>query len=207
MKTGVIEKITFPSGSLKIEGLLVRGKIPKGVVISHPHPLYGGDMHNHVVDLINRAFEEKGWSTLRFNFRGTERSQGDFDNGRGEQEDVLAAVAYLKGLINQSVVLAGYSFGAWVNAQAALNNSDVGSSILVSPPLAMMEFSFLKIDTKTALMVVGDRDEFCPVPPLHHLVREMKISPPVKIIPGADHFFSSGSEELISAIKEIEPLL
>ena len=92
MKTGIAEKILFPSGSLHLEGLLIRGKIPKAVVISHPHPLYGGDMDNYVVGLISQAFEEKGWTTLRFNFRGVGRSQGDFDQGIGEEEDVLAAV-------------------------------------------------------------------------------------------------------------------
>lgn len=207
MKTGLADKIKFPSGSLHLEGLLIRGKISKAVVISHPHPLYGGDMDNTVVGLISQAFEELGWTTLRFNFRGVGRSQGDFDQGRGEQSDVLAAVAYLKGIGKQTITLAGYSFGAWVNARAVLNNVDIGNSILVSPPLSMMDFAFLKTDTKTALIIVGDQDPFCPVPALDHLVQDMKASPSVKIIQGADHFFSSGSEELITALREIEPLL
>ena len=169
------EKIMFPSGSLHLEGLLIRGKIPKAVVISHPHPLYGGDMDNYVVGLISQAFEEKGWTTLRFNFRGVGRSQGDFDQGIGEEEDVLAAVDYLKGLMEGPIVLAGYSFGAWVNAQAAINNSDVLYSILVSPPLSMMEFAFLKEDAKTRLIVVGDQDPYLfspgagPIGPRHEI--------------------------------------
>lgn len=202
MQTGIAEKITFPSGSLHLEGLLIQGKIPKAVVISHPHPLYGGDMHNHVVGLISQAFEEKGWTTLRFNFRGVGRSQGDFDQGTGEKEDVLAAVAYLKGLIKGPIVLAGYSFGAWVNARAALHHPDVLYSILVSPPLSMMDFAFLKEDAKTRLIIFGDQDPFCSLPELKKSVQEMKFPPTLRIIKNADHFYSSGASDLITAIQE-----
>ena len=159
-------------------------------------------MDNYVVGLISQAFEEKGWTTLRFNFRGVGRSQGDFDQGIGEEEDVLAAVAYLKGLTEGPIVLAGYSFGAWVNARAALNHPDVLYSILVSPPLSMMDFAFLKEDAKTRLIVVGDQDPFCSLPELAKLVQDMKTPPLLKIIKNADHFYSSGAADLISAIQE-----
>ena len=202
MKTGIAEKILFPSGSLHLEGLLIRGKIPKAVVISHPHPLYGGDMDNYVVGLISQAFEEKGWTTLRFNFRGVGRSQGDFDQGIGEEEDVLAAVDYLKGLMEGPIVLAGYSFGAWVNARAARHHPDVLYSLLVSPPLSMMDFTFLKEDAKTRQIVVGDQDPFCSLSELAEFVQNMKNPPLLKIIKNADHFYSSGAADLITAIQE-----
>jgi alpha/beta superfamily hydrolase len=203
MKAGVAEKVMFPSGSLYLEGLLIQGRIPKGAVISHPHPLYGGDMNNHVVSLVAGLFQELGWTTLRFNFRGVGRSQGDFDQGEGEREDVLAALAHLKELgIQEPVVLAGYSFGAWVNGRAAQNKPTVSTSILVSPPLVMMDFSFLEADSKTGLIIAGDQDPYCPLEDLRKLVEKMKTPPLLKIIAGADHFFSYGSEELISAIKE-----
>ncbi len=202
MEVRSAEKIIFPSGSLHLEGLLIRGKIPKAVVISHPHPLYGGDMDNNVVGLISQAFEEKGWTTLRFNFRGVGRSQGDFGQGRGEKDDVTAAIVYLKGLIKGPIVLAGYSFGAWVNARAAINNSDVLYSILVSPPLSMMDFAFLKEDTKTRLIIVGNQDSFCILPELTKLVQDMKTPLLLKIIQNADHFYSSGAADLVSAIQE-----
>jgi hypothetical protein len=192
----------FPSGSLHLEGLLIHGELSKGVVISHPHPLYGGDMDNPVVGLIGQAFEEKGWSTLRFNFRGVGRSQGNFDQGSGEKEDVLAALATLKGFIKGPVVLAGYSFGAWVNGRAALHHPEVQYSILVSPPLSMMDFAFLKEDEKTRLIIVGDQDPFCPLPALKKSVQEMKSPPALKIIKKADHFYSSGAADLITAIQE-----
>jgi alpha/beta superfamily hydrolase len=206
MEAGWAEKIRFSSESLHLEGLLIRGRSPKAVIISHPHPLYGGDMHNHVVGLAAEAFNDVGWTTLRFNFRGVGRSEGDFDQGLGEQEDVLAAITFLQSLGMDQIILAGYSFGAWVNAQAAKDNQTVNHSILVSPPLAMMDFSFLKDDSKTALLVVGDRDPFCPQDDLRKLLEAWSSPPPLKIIPEADHFFSQGSAELLSAIKDL-PLL
>jgi uncharacterized protein len=201
------EKIMFPSGALSLEGLLIQGESSTAVVVSHPHPSYGGDMHNHVVGLIAGAFEDQGWTTLRFNFRGVGRSQGDFDQGVGEQEDVSAAVAFLKGLGEQKIILAGYSFGAWVNAQAGLNDPNVQGSILVSPPAGMMDISFLSLDTKTRLIVVGDQDSYAPVNKIKNLVASMATPPPIKIIKGADHFFSSGWEELQAAITAIQTTL
>jgi uncharacterized protein len=202
METGTPQKILFPSGSLSIEGLLVKGKLSRAVVVSHPHPLYGGDMQNHVVGLIDGAFEDQDWTTLCFNFRGVGRSQGDFNHGLGEQEDVSGAVAYLKGLGEQKIILAGYSFGAWVNAQVGLTHPDVRGSILVSPPAGMMDFSFLSQDTKTRLIVLGDQDPYVSVSQIKKLVQSMPTPPPIKIIKGADHFYSSGWEELTAAIKE-----
>jgi alpha/beta superfamily hydrolase len=202
------EKIMFPSENIYLEGLLTHSELSKGVVISHPHPLYGGNMDNQVVRLLAQAFENLGWSTLIFNFRGVGRSQGDFDQGQGEQDDVLAASSYLKGLGLQEIILAGYSFGAWINARAALQEPAIENSILVAPPLAMMDFSFLELDTKTKLIIVGDQDPFCPVAAVKQMTQVMKRPPSLKIISGADHFFSSGSEELIAAIfKELEIVL
>ena len=207
MKDGTPQMIIFPSGSLSLEGVLVKGRLSRAVVVSHPHPLYGGDMHNHVVGLIAGSFEDQGWTTLCFNFRGVGRSQGDFDQGLGEQEDVSQAVAYLKGLGEQKIILAGYSFGAWVNARAGLTLLDVQGSILVSPPAGMMDFSFLSQDTKTRLIVVGDQDPYAPVSKIKNLVQSMPTPPPIKIIKGADHFFSSGWEELTAALTAIQSSL
>jgi alpha/beta superfamily hydrolase len=159
-----------------------------------------------VVGLVAEAFQELGWTTLRFNFRGVGRSEGDFDQGLGEQNDVLAAVTYLRDRGMGQIILAGYSFGAWVNALAAQQHPDLSHSILIAPPLAMMDFTFLRDDSKTALIVVGDRDPFCPQKDLRTLLEALPSPPPLKIIIGADHFFSQGSAELHSAIKEL-PLL
>jgi uncharacterized protein len=201
MKTGKEEKITFSSGDLSLEGLLSRGESDRGVVISHPHPLYGGEMRNQVVGIIQEVLAGKGWTTLRINFRGVGRSQGEYDEGAGEQEDVRAAVRYLEELGIKEIFLAGYSFGAWVNAQAALNLPEVAGSILVAPPQAMMDFSFLKDDHKTRLVIAGESDDYGPVEEIMRIVEKMNPPPPVKIIPGADHFFSGATGELARALE------
>ena len=107
------EKISFLSDGYEIEGLLEKSSLQKGVVITHPHPLYGGDMHNNVVVAMARVYRQKGYTTLRFNFRGVGNSQGSYGDGVGEQEDVRAAISYLAGLSTLKIDLAGYSFGAW----------------------------------------------------------------------------------------------
>jgi alpha/beta superfamily hydrolase len=204
MKTGKEERIIFSSGDLSLEGLLSRGENDRGVVISHPHPLYGGEMRNQVVGIIQEVLAGKGWTTLRFNFRGVGRSQGEYDEGVGEQEDVRAAVRYLQELGIKEIYLAGYSFGAWVNAQAALDHPDVAGSVLVAPPQAMMDFSFLKDDIKTRLVIAGERDDYGPVEEIEKIVEKMNPSPPVKIIPGADHFFSGSTVDLVRALESMD---
>ena len=89
------EPVFFMSGTLQIQGLLQTKAGDKGVVITHPHPLYGGSMHNNVVESLVHAYQQAGYATLRFNFRGVGSSQGKYDHGQGEQEDVKAALYYL----------------------------------------------------------------------------------------------------------------
>jgi alpha/beta superfamily hydrolase len=116
------EQIIFSSGAFTIEGLLDKNSETNGVIITHPHPLYGGNMHNNVVISITNTYQKMGYTTLRFNFRGVGNSQGSYGDGVGEQEDVRAAISYLTDSSINQIDLAGYSFGAWVNALAATNN-------------------------------------------------------------------------------------
>ncbi|MBI5583350.1 MAG: alpha/beta fold hydrolase [Deltaproteobacteria bacterium] len=196
-------RVTFPSGDLLLEGLLARGAGGRGVVISHPHPLYGGEMRNHVVSIVQEVFAGKGWTTLRFNFRGVGRSQGKYAEGVGEQEDVRAAVRYLQGLGIQELYLAGYSFGSWVNAQAAMDLPEVAGTILVAPPQAMLDFSFLKDDAKTKLVIAGEWDSFGPVEEVKKVLGEMNSPPALIIIPEADHFFDGAAKELAQALESL----
>ena len=110
------EKITFQSDGLQLQGRLHRAGV-NGVVVTHPHPLYGGDMNNPVVETITQAYQHKGYTTLRFDFRGVGDSQGMYDEGIGEKRDVCQAMAYLAQINIENICLAGYSFGAWINAQ------------------------------------------------------------------------------------------
>ena len=116
------EKITFESGGCRLEGYWQAGVKGKGVVITHPHPLYGGTMDNPIVETVQRAYRRDGYATLRFNFRGVGGSRGTYDDGIGEQTDVRAAIAYVESMNVGAVDLAGYSFGAWVNSGVAADS-------------------------------------------------------------------------------------
>ena len=110
-----MEEVTIHCNNVRLEGRLNRYPSEKGVVVTHPHPLYGGNMENPVVGQIVQSYFEKGFTTLRFNFRGTGKSSGMFDNGVGELDDVRAALLYLKESGVNDLHLAGYSFGARIS--------------------------------------------------------------------------------------------
>jgi uncharacterized protein len=114
-----------------------------GAILTHPHPLMGGDMRNPIVEILTASFLASGLSTLRFNFRGVGMSEGIFDGGRGEQEDVLAAVTYPDQQGIREIVLAGYSFGAWVNTGVILRKNLL-PAVLVSPPIALFPFNTVR---------------------------------------------------------------
>ena len=104
------QHITFTSDGCQLEGILKKGKLDAGIVICHPHPLYGGSMYNNVVDAIDEGFNGLDYTTLKFNFRGVGNSEGQFDDGNGEQNDISAAADYMKDLGIGSVFLGGHRF-------------------------------------------------------------------------------------------------
>lgn len=192
-------RVEFKSGELTLEGLLsVGGR--KGAVLAHPHPLMGGNMRDHVLMAMSQAFNESGYSTLRFNFRGIGRSEGFFDNGTGEQEDLKSAVNYLKIIGYGPVLLAGYSFGAWVSSKVSMFDdisNDISGLVMVSPPLAEMDFNFENAGVD--LVIAGDSDPFCPLDSLavHSAAHGFKVA----VVHGADHFYFGKEVELIDRLK------
>lgn len=190
------EKISFLSEDYKIEGLLDKQSEDNGVVITHPHPLYGGDMHNFIVDLIARAYQKKGFTTLRFNFRGTANSQGSYDNGTGEQEDVHAALTTLAKMGIKKIDLAGYSFGAWVNALAISKSNFVENMVMVSPPVGFVDFSPVNSIPCLKLVVTGSIDDIAPADRIKNMCPEWNRKAHLEIIKGADHFYSGCMDKL-----------
>ncbi len=193
------ERIFLEADGLKIEGMLADSLGDKGVVISHPHPLYGGTMHNNVVRAVAHAYQEEGYSTLRFNFRGVENSEGDFGNGVGEQEDVKAA---LKALGKKNMDLAGYSFGAWVNALGLMKFEEAQRLIMVSPPVSFLDFGFLEYSPKLKLVICGSRDEIAEYKKVEKMVSKWNDQAVFRVIQGADHFYSGYEDELIDIVGE-----
>jgi uncharacterized protein len=196
-------KIRFESDDgVVLEGLLHKGKSGRGVAITHPHPLYGGDMDNNVVAIIRNAFVETGHSTLRFNFRGVGASSGTYGDGDGEQHDVAAALQALRGTGIPAADLAGYSFGAWVNARAAAETGVAcAQMIMIAPPAAMLAFSpDLKLPF-LSLVVTGSRDAFAPPALLTEQAPQWNPTARVEVIDGADHFFFGYEDCLARLLK------
>lgn len=183
------ETVIFNAADLKLEGRLCKARGGKAAAITHPHPLYGGDMYNPVVEAICRAFHQKGYTTLRFNFRGTGRSQGAYDEGKGEQTDVISALGYLSGLGAEAITLAGYSFGAWVNALSACRLGLDHPMVMVSPPVAFIDFKDISTLPGLTCVVTGSDDEIAPHDPISRMAPAWNKEAAFEVIEGADHFY------------------
>jgi hypothetical protein len=154
-------------------------------------------MDNPVVIAVCQAFRRKGFSTLRFNFRGVGGSGARHDQGRGEREDVRAAGAYMAGLGLTEVDLAGYSFGAWVNAAAG---GGFRRMLMVSPPLAFIDFGPLAPIANLHLIVTGGRDEIAPPNLIERVRQAWNPTAAFEVIPEADHFYSGFMKPLADTI-------
>jgi alpha/beta superfamily hydrolase len=161
-----------------------------GLVICHPHPLYGGDMENPVVVRTAQVGSERGLSTLRFNFRGVGRSSGQHAHGQGEADDLKAALEALRSRIpdGRPLGVAGYSFGAWVASRVAGSGTLLAALCLIAPPVSMLDFGPLKDADADVLLVSGTRDPYCPRDALVALAARFHTAR-VDTIEGADHFF------------------
>jgi len=191
-----MEKIEFTSGDLTLEGLYTRASSDRGVVVTHPHPLYGGDMYNPVVQTVADAYIQAGFSCLQFNFRGVGRSTGQFDNGRGEQGDIIAAVRWLADPGSVDISLAGYSFGSWVNAHITAEMAPVTHQIMVSPPVAFIDFADVKQIPTLRFVVTGSRDDIAPPGMVEPLLPGWNPDAKMDIIPDADHFYGGCFDRL-----------
>ena len=197
------EKIIFPAGSLHLEGYYAPAGFVRGVVVTHPHPLMGGSLENNVVETLVTTFFHQGYATLRFNFRGVGRSEGRYDEGLGEQEDVLSAVSFLQRKGVREILLAGYSFGAWVNVQVLQREPFLSGGVLVSPPIDLMDFDFSGLADRIRLIIAGDQDPYCNAARL--LEEAGRIRAPVKLLPGADHFYLGREQELSAGLMDLWP--
>jgi len=192
--------VMFRSDDLQIEGLYAAAEGDRGVVVSHPHPQMGGSMINNVVEAITESFFACGYSTMRFNFRGVGRSGGCYDNGIGEQHDILEAGKFLHEQNIKDIVLAGYSFGAWISARVLAGSGRFLPAILVSPPVDFLPFNFAGLEGRIGLIACGDRDAFCNAGKLGKVASETGAR--LEVITGADHFFIRKERVLAECIKD-----
>jgi len=196
------ERVIINSGKIRLEGLMKMPPGDRGVVVTHPHPLYGGDMHNNVVEAVCRAYQEKGYGTLRFNFRGVGQSEGGYGEGIGEQDDVVAALDYLSDLGKGEIDLAGYSFGSWVNALGINRYEKVKRAIMISPPVDLMDFSCLINNPKIRLVITGSEDDMADYRSVEDKIPSWNREAVFKVIKGADHFYRGGTGYLQKTIAE-----
>jgi len=195
-----------PAG--RLEALLNEGseRAMCAALVCHPHPLYGGTLHNKVVFHAMKALNSFGFPVLRVNFRGAGLSQGAHDNGIGEQDDVRTALDWLDGEFRLPLLVAGFSFGAAVGLPVACGDPRVSALVGLGVPLTPedgrgYDLSSLTKCTKPKLFVSGTRDQFGPRASLHAFVESLPPPKKLVLIEAADHFFEGRLRELREAIE------
>lgn len=199
-----IKRVTI-EGDYSLESIVNEQGKQAGVVICHPHPLYGGDMHNNVVAALEEGFSMKGFTTLRFNFRGVGGSGGMYDEGEGEVNDVLAALTFLKKVVNEDayLILAGYSYGAWICSKVAVKVNNIDGLFLVSYPFAFYESNLLKTFKGKIYFVGGTMDDISPMNDLLMVYKGLPVvDKHLKIIP-TSHFYVGKEREIVEFIREL----
>jgi uncharacterized protein len=193
-----------PVGAL--EGLIQVREPEEGslaALVCHPHPLYGGTMHNKVVHRIASTLADRGATVLRFNFRGVGKSEGRHDEGIGELEDARAALHVLRDrLPSARLWLAGFSFGSWVAARLAAAEPAVERLILVAPPVTRSGFQVLRSCAAPKVVIQGTADTVCPIEMLLEEFPSWADPKTLVEVPGATHFFDKQLGALADALNE-----
>jgi uncharacterized protein len=194
----------------RLEGRYTPGKTERSPIalLLHPHPQHGGTMHNKVIFTLNQTFVQRGFATLRFNFRGVGRSQGSFARGEGELTDAASALDWLQtyNANAQACWVAGFSFGAWIGMQLLMRRPEIDRFISVAPPANIYDFGFLAPCPSSGLIVQGDKDETVPEEHVRKLWEKLSkqrdITVEYKIVKGAAHLFTDKLDKLAAQVDE-----
>jgi len=206
----VMPEVIFNGPAGRLEGRYQPAKqrgAPLAIIL-HPHPQFGGTMNNQIVYNLYYAFAERGFSVLRFNFRGVGRSQGAFDHGQGELSDAAAALDWVQALNPDAKTcwIAGLSFGSWIGMQLLMRRPEIEGFISIAAMANRYDFSFLAPCPSSGLFVHGDQDRVAPVNEVISVIDKVKTQKGVKIehatIKGANHFFENHVDELIQVVGE-----
>ncbi len=208
LETSSIRSFSIDGPAGRLEALLNGGSpdATHAALVCHPHPLFGGTLHNKVVFHAMKALNNFGFPVLRFNFRGTGLSAGEHAHGVGEVEDVRAALNWLDSEFTLPIIFAGFSFGAAVGLRAAYSDERVRAMIALGLPAVAVEnrvydFEFLRSSTKPKLFVSGSRDQFGPAGKLEALVATFADPKKLVRIEAGDHFFEGRLREMREAIE------
>lgn len=203
-------EIFFNGPAGRLEGRYTQSTNRKApaVLVLHPHPVHGGTMNNKVVYSAYKSFVNSGFTTLRINFRGVGKSQGEFDNGIGELTDAATALDWLQlhNPLAQSFIVAGFSFGSWIGMQLIMRRPEINFFVSIAPPVGKYDFSFLSPCPIPGLVVQGDLDSIVAEESVMELVERLSKQKHCKVeyrtINGADHFFRSKLEDLEQILEE-----
>ncbi|MBW7851224.1 MAG: alpha/beta hydrolase [Rhodospirillales bacterium] len=197
-------EVIFNGPDGRLEGRYHHSKQPNAPIalLLHPHPQRGGTMNNKVVYALYNAFVQRGFSTLRFNFRGVGRSQGKYDNGQGELSDAAAALDWMQSFNANAAAcwVGGFSFGAWIGMQLLMRRPEIDGFLSVAPPANLYDFTFLAPCPASGLIVHGTQDDQVPEPAVARLAQKLSAQRNIRVdyntIPGANHFFSDQLDDL-----------
>lgn len=196
---------TGPEGRLEGRYQRGRGENPPVALVLHPHPLFGGSMNNRAVYELYNMFLRRGFSVMRFNFRGVGRSVGEYDQGQGELADAATALDYIQQ-INPNAPFAwvgGFSFGSWIGMQLLMRRPEIVGFVSVSASANLFDFTFLAPCPSSGIVLHGELDKVCPPEETKIMVDRTRTQKGRKVefqvIPGADHFFETHMDQMIGA--------
>ncbi|MAW81024.1 MAG: alpha/beta hydrolase [Parvularcula sp.] len=198
-------EVIFAGPEGRLEGRYQKGKgeNPPVALVLHPHPMFGGTMNNRATYELYQMFVRRGFSTMRFNFRGVGRSQGEYDQGQGELADAATALDYMQQMNPNAPFswVAGFSFGSWIAMQLLMRRPEIVGFIAGSTPANLYDFSFLAPCPSSGVVIHGEFDKICAPDETRAMVERTRTQKGRKIdfqvVPGADHFFESHIEPFI----------
>ncbi|MDR3556812.1 MAG: hypothetical protein P4L55_18825 [Syntrophobacteraceae bacterium] len=197
------ERVSIPveNAKMELEGLFEAGRTGRNAMLCHPHPLYGGDMHNNVVQAARLTFASLGWATLRFNFRGP--GPGNPAGGQRDPLDLMDVSTFMNSRSPGRMDFAGYSYGAWALMEAVRAGLYADCLILISPPLDFLSFEELEPVGIPTLITLGTRDEFCSVRSLENWLSTSPAptATTVELLPEVDHFYRGAERQISEIIK------
>jgi alpha/beta superfamily hydrolase len=203
-------EIMFTGPEGRLEGRYSHSKTPNAplALILHPNPEHGGTMNNKISYMMFQAMVARGFSTLRFNFRGVGQSQGIHDRGEGELSDAASALDWMQALNPNApyVWTAGFNFGAWIGMQLLMRRPEIEGFISVAPPANIYDFSFLAPCPSSGLIIQGEKDDVVTLEPVSKLVEKLHAQKGIeidhRIVGGANHFFHEKTNHLMAHIHD-----
>jgi len=200
--------IAGPAGRIQAKYIKSTKKNPPIALVLQPHPQYGGTMNNRIVYETFNTFSKNGFSVIRINFRGVEKSDGIFDNGQGELSDAASALDWIeKNNENYSQCwVSGFSFGSLITMQLIMRRPEVSKFIIISPQPNIYDFSFLAPCPSSGLVVYGENDELVPQSHILNLKKRLDIQKNIQVefssVNNANHFFKNKEKEMVNIINK-----